>query len=85
MLSTMPKNTGIVILALEPPNGGSKDYDKIEDGLLGLDGVLNTDVNYLTHMIKIEFNSEKLTIDEIQDKLERLEEKAKAPVNRENK
>ena len=45
---------------------------------------MNTDVNYVTHVIKIEFDGEKLTINKIQDKLKKIQEKAKATDAQEN-
>ena len=83
-LSTLSKKTGTLILALEPPDGGSRDYDKIREAISSLDGILITDVNYVTHVIKIEFDGEKLTINKIQDKLKKIQEKAKATDAQEN-
>ena len=69
ILSTLPKKAGTLILRLDFPQEGHSDYDKIQSSLSGLDGVLNTEINYLTHTIKIEFDPQKLTIEEIQKEL----------------
>lgn len=75
---TLPNRTGIVILTLDPPDERTLDHAKIEAALSNLRGILNTNINFVTHVIKIEFDSEKLTIDEIKGKLREIQDKAKA-------
>lgn len=73
MGSRLTKKKGTLILSLRSQNELSSDYDRAEAHLLTIDGIYDARVNNLTQVIKIEFDPEKLSIEEIRDELRKIQ------------
>ena len=67
------KKMGTLILRLDAGTHSTQDYEKIEASIQGLDGVISTKINYVTGMIKIEFDPKKLSFENIHSELNKAQ------------
>lgn len=76
-LQVMNKRSGTLILRLASgDNNRVEDYKEVESSLSSLDGITKAKINYSTNMIRIKFDPERLTFEEIRRALEKAQNQA---------
>ena len=70
----MTDNHAFVILKIytNPPIR-TVNYEKIEEGIVGLIGVKNVQINHTTNSIKVGYDPELLNVETIRERLEELQ------------
>ncbi len=54
----------------------TSNYDRIEEGIAGLIGVKNVQINYTTNSIKVGYDPKLLNVETIRERLEELQKSA---------
>jgi Heavy-metal-associated domain len=76
MMSHPQNNKGRATLRINHGKIDSRpDYEGIEASLKTLDGIAEVSVNKVADLVKVEYDPEKLTLDEIRLRLQRAEKR----------
>jgi copper chaperone CopZ len=78
MLVQPGKGRGSAILRIKhDPSSSKPDYTKIRASLNSLPGILNVSVNEVTNLVKVEFDPDLLTLEDIRQTIDYSENSEK--------